>query len=165
MKISNVLNVSVATFLLLVITWNVAAGESEVIWENPDKYTDIRAGSESQSRFEARIFNSFEKHFAKLTEKLPEGQILKIKVIDVDLAGDVRFDTMDRIRVIRDIYFPRIEFSYQLVNADKSVAQSGEINLKDMVFMGSFSRYQNKSLSYEKVMLDKWFADTFMDKS
>ncbi|WP_077342653.1 DUF3016 domain-containing protein [Pseudocolwellia agarivorans] len=166
MKISNVSNVSIVTFLLLVITWNVAAGESEVIWENSDKYTDIRAGNENKSRFEARVFEQFEKHFVKLAEKLPEGQTLKVKVTDLDLAGDVRFDTMDRIRVIRDLYIPRIEFSYQLVNADKSIAGSGEIDLKDMGFMlSSPSRYKTKSFSYEKRMLDKWFTDTFIDKS
>jgi len=73
---------------------------------------------------------------------------------------------MDRIRVIRDIYIPRMKFSYQLLNADKSVIDSAEVDLKDMTFMVSTpSRYKNKSLGYEKHMLDEWFKDTFTQKS
>jgi len=166
MKISNVSYVTIITFLLFLITWKVAAGESEVIWENTDKYTDVRAGNEHRKNFRNGVFDKFEKHFATLSKKLPDGQLLKINVTNVDLAGDVRFDTMDRIRVIRDIYIPRMKFSYQLLNADKSVIDSAEVDLKDMTFMVSTpSRYKNKSLGYEKHMLDEWFKDTFTQKS
>jgi hypothetical protein len=165
MKIANVSNVSLVTLILLVITWNVAAGESEVTWTNPDKYTDIKGGNESNTRFKARVFDNFEKHFQKLSEKLPDGQIFKVNVTNVDLAGDVRFDTMDRIRVIRDLYIPRMKFSYELLNADKSIVDSGEVNLKDMGFLQfSPSRYNTTSFSYEKRMLDKWFLKTFINK-
>jgi len=74
----------------------------------------------------------------------------------------VRFDTNRQIRVVKDIYFPRLKFSYELFNVDKSVVTSGDINLKDMSFMlGNNIRYRNKSLGYEKRMLDNWFNDTF----
>ena len=166
MKISNISNISLATLILLVITWNVAAGESEVTWTNTDKYTDIRAGNENRARFKTRIFSHFEEHFSKLSEKLPEGQVLKVNVTNVDLAGDVRFDTMDRIRVVRDIYIPRMKFTYEVVNADKSIADSGDADLKAMGFMQQASTVgHHKAIYYEKKMLDKWFKNTFISKS
>jgi len=138
------------------------AADTEVTWTNADKYRDIRSGFDNRKRFKERTFKSFEKHFATLAEKLPEGLLLKIDVTDVDLAGDVRFDTNRQIRVVKDIYFPRLKFSYELFNVDKSVVTSGDINLKDMSFMlGNNIRYRNKSLGYEKRMLDNWFNDTF----
>jgi hypothetical protein len=97
-----------------------------------------------------------------LAEKLPEGQVLTIKVTDVDLAGDTYIGGIDQLRIIKDIYFPRINFSYELVNADRGIVTSGEIVLKDMSFMmGSNLKYRNKSLGYEKTMLDDWFTETF----
>lgn len=166
MKISNVSNISLVTLILLVITWNVAAGESEVTWTNPDKYTDIRAGNEHRAKFKARIFNHFEKHFSKLSEKLPDGQVLKVNVTNVDLAGDVRFDTMDRIRVIRDLYIPRMKFTYELVNSNKSIVDSGEVDLKDMGFMQQSANIgHHQAIYYEKKMLNKWFKNTFIKKS
>ena len=162
MKISNVSNISLITLILLVFTWNVAAGESEVTWTNPDKYTDVRASNENRAKFKTRIFNHFEKHFSKLSEKLPDGQILKIDVTNVDLAGDVRFDTMDNIRVVRDLYIPRMTFTYEVVDSNKSIVDSGEVDLKDMGFMQNASRIgHHKAIYYEKKMLSKWFKNTF----
>jgi hypothetical protein len=161
-----VIELFVATTITLVSAGSAYAGISEVKWANPDKYTDIKAGNEHRTHFKNRIFKAFEEHFAKLSETLPEGQLLKIEVTNVDLAGDVRFDTMDRIRVIKDLYIPRMKFTYKVINADKSVAQEGDVDLKDMGFMsGSSLRYKHKPIPYEKRMLDKWFKATFIQQT
>ncbi len=158
-----ILKISLIPFFLLTTIGSVTAGESEVIWTEPDKYTDVRSGNENRKHFKERIFKNFEKHFAKLSEKLPEGKTLKINVTNVDLAGDVRFSSMQQVRIVKDIYIPRIEFSYELINTDKSIAASGDVDLKDMGFMTSSSSYKSNSvLYYEKRMIDKWFKNTFV---
>jgi Protein of unknown function (DUF3016) len=143
------------------ITW-AYAGNSEVTWTNPEKYRDVKSGNESKSKFQARIFKEFEKHFADMASGLPEGYQLKVNVTDVDLAGDVNAGGIDRIRIISDLYFPRIKFSYELFDNNSEQIKAGGINLKDMNFlMGSNMRYRNKTLGYEKKMLDNWFDSTF----
>ena len=139
------------------------AGKVEVTWTAPEKYRDIRAGEENRKRFKARTFNALEKHLAKLSMKLPQEQLLKINVTDVDLAGDTLHGGIERIRIIKDIYFPRLKFTYQLLNkTDGKVILAEEVNLKDMGFMQRGRlKYKNQSLSYEKVMLDNWFDKTF----
>ena len=171
-KSSILLNISLSSMTLSIMVLLFAfinsayAGTSEIKWTEPDKYTDIRAGNEHRGHFKNRIFKAFEEHFLALSEALPEGQLLKVDVTNVDLAGDVRFGTMDRIRVIKDLYIPRMTFSYQLLNADKSVVQSGEAALKDMGFrIGTNLRYKNKTIPYEKRMLDKWFNSTFINNT
>ena len=125
----------------LLVTFLSSAATSEVKWTNPDKYRDVDAGDGHRAKFKARIFANFEEHFSLLAEKLPEGQTLLIDVKDVDLAGDVH-QNMQRIRVIKEIFFPRIEFSYQVLDGNKNVLTSGDVNLKDMSFMmGSNLRY------------------------
>jgi len=138
------------------------AATSEVTWTDHEKYRDIHPGNEGRKKFHERTFKNLEKHFAKLAENLPEGQMLKVNVTDVDLAGDARSGGINQLRVVKEIYYPRMNFSYELINTDGSIATSGEIVLKDMNFMmGSNLKYRNKSLGYEKKMLDDWFFDTF----
>ncbi|MCW8834112.1 MAG: DUF3016 domain-containing protein [Colwellia sp.] len=153
------------TILTLVTFQSQAyAATSEVTWTDYDKYRDIKSGDESRKHFRERTFKHFEKHFAKLAEQLPEGQVLKIDVTDVDLAGDTNAGGINRLRIVKEIYFPRMDFSYQLVNADGSVVKEDTVELKDMDFMsGSNLKYRNKSLGYEKKMLDDWFLKTFKD--
>ncbi|MBA6392341.1 DUF3016 domain-containing protein [Colwellia sp. BRX10-3] len=137
------------------------AAQVEVKWTNPDKYTDVDAGEEHRQHFKDRTFKVLEKHFAKMAELLPEQQKLIFDITNLDLAGDVDFNAK-RIRIVKDIFFPRIEFSYQLLNADNTVVKSAEVSLKDMGFlMSNGLRYRNQTLGYEKEMLDGWFNKTF----
>lgn len=143
----------------------VHAAEVEVKWSNPDKYRDIHAGEQHRKHFKERLFKAFEEHFAKMAESLPENQKLVLDITDVDLAGDVNHGGMKRIRIVKDLFFPRIDFSYQLLGADNSVIKSADVALKDMNFlMGNGLKYRSKSFGYEKEMLDKWFKQTFANE-
>ena len=141
------------------------AAKAEIKWTNPDKYRDIQAGDENRKAFRKRVFSTFEKHFAKLAEKLPAEQTLKIEITNVDLAGDVNIGSIvHRIRIVTDLYFPSMKFSYQLTNADNRVIKSAKVDLKDMGFMLTNNlRYRNESFSYDKKMLADWFKKTFKD--
>ncbi len=140
----------------------VQAGTSEVNWVNPDKYRDINSGNEPKTKYRERVFKDFEKHFAKMASELPDGHKLAVTVTDVDLAGDVNAGGIDRLRIVTDLYFPRLKFTYELFDENGSKVKAGGTNLKDMNFlMGSNMRYRNKSLGYEKRMLDRWFNNTF----
>ena len=156
------ITILLALFTFLSFQHVVYAAESKVTWTEYKKYRDIRSGNESRKHFRERTFKNFEKHFTKLAGNLNEGQILKVDVIDVDLAGDTLAGGIDRIRIVKEIYSPRINFSYQLTNADGSEVVSDEIVLRDMNFMQSSRlKYRNDSLGYEKKMLDDWFFEAF----
>ena len=143
---------------------HVQAAEIEVKWSNSDKYDDIDAAGEHRKHFKDRVFKSFEKHFTKVAAALPENHKLIIDVTNMDLAGDVNFGGIKRIRIIKDIFFPRMEFSYQLLNAENDVVKSADVSLKDMGFlMNSRLKYNSKSFSYEKEMFDVWFKKTFVN--
>jgi len=154
----------ITALMILVPFTDIQAAEVEVKWSNSDKYSDMDAGEEHRKHFKERTFKSFEKHFAELAAALPEQQKLIVDITDVDLAGDVNFGGMKRVRVVKSIYFPRIDFSYQLLNADNTVVKGKEVSLKDMGFISHTSlRYRNETLSYEKEMLDDWFKQTFAE--
>ena len=147
--------------LFSVIVPSAFAATSEVTWTNPEEYRDIHHGENHRKKFQARVFRGFEEHFAKLASSLPEGQTLKVEVTDVDLAGDV-FVSHRQVRVVKEIYFPRLKFKYQVIDKDGNEVKQGEENLKDMNFMMTSSlKYNNDFLRYEKRLLDNWFKKTF----
>ncbi len=160
-----ILTTSLLAILTTMSLHNVAyAATSEVTWTDYKKYRDIHPGNESRKHFRERTFKNLEKHFTKLAEKLPKGQVLKLDVTDVDLAGDTHVGGINRMRIVKEIYSPRMAFSYQLVNADGSEILADKEVLRDMSFMSTSSlKYRHDSLGYEKKMLDDWFKDTFKD--
>jgi hypothetical protein len=95
---------------------------------------------------------------------LADGQEMKIKVTNVDRAGDVHpvGHNMDMIRVVKPIYRPSIEFSYVVLDGSGKTVREGKADVSDMNFMDRFNRYfRGDELYYEKPMLDDWFAKEF----
>lgn len=152
--------------------WAAQTSESaiKVEWLHPEKYTDIRPSNESKAMYRKHVIESFDKFWSKLSEKLPAGYQLVLTIKDVDLAGDVnplyRVDNRD-IRVIKDMYFPRITLDYQLMDAGGTILDAAqEVKIKDMNFMSSVGlRYSSQEFGHEKNMLEKWFSKTIIPKT
>lgn len=136
-----------------------------VVWQEPESYTDIRPTNESRKRFRERIFKDFEAYFTELAEKLPADQTLNITVTNVDLAGHVwpTFGSANDLRIIDSMYIPRFSFSYELKQGEQLV-KSAEVDLKELAFIdrGSYLR-SSDTLRYEKSMLKRWFNEEFAD--
>jgi hypothetical protein len=142
----------------------VTAGEVKVEYKDYKKFTDMKPASEVRGSFEKRTMASFDKIFADLAKKLPEGYSWNVIVTDIDLAGDVNHmitQTGQQIRVIKDIFIPRINFSYTLLDQNKVVvAEEKDLKLKDMGFMSRTSNTRaNEANEHERVMLERWFKD------
>jgi len=68
---------------------------------------------------------------------LADGQKLAITVTDVDLAGDfepTRGTNWEDVRIIREIYPPRVNLSFQVTDADGKVVKEGTRRLVDLAF-------------------------------
>ncbi|MFZ6758990.1 DUF3016 domain-containing protein [Undibacterium sp. Ji50W] len=137
------------------------AGSAKVSWQEPEKFTDIRPTNESKIGFQERVIKEFDRMFDDLAKKLPDGYEWNITVTDVDLAGDVRpfFSPMvNDIRVIKDLYWPRMSFRFDLKDEQGKTVASGTEDVKDMNFltrMGVASGHT--SFQYEEQMLRDWF--------
>ena len=144
----------------------------EVVWQDAEKYRDVRPANESRKRFRERVLKQLEAHIVSKSEDLPEGQSLKITVSNIDLAGQVWPSSFvgighagGDVRLIKDVDIPRMELAYELLDKSGQVVKSESVKLKDMSFMQSSNlRYRNDHLRYEKKMLDDWFKRTFMSE-
>jgi Protein of unknown function (DUF3016) len=142
----------------------VTAGEVKVEYKDYKKFTDMKPASEARGSFEKRTMAGFDKIFADLAKQLPEGYSWNVVVTDIDLAGDVNHmhtQTGQQIRVIKDVFIPRVNFSYTLLDQNKGVvAEEQDLKLKDMGFMSRISNTRvNESYEHERVMLERWFKD------
>lgn len=139
----------------------------------PKSFTDVLPSNESRSKFRKRVMAEFEEYFTEFADDLPQGQSLEVSVTDIDLAGDTRSPRIPigsaffDVRVMEDIFIPRIDFSYVLKDASGMVLQSDEVKLKDMAYLqrAGVLRGNRHAFSYERNMIERWFKDTFERES
>ncbi|MFZ6645340.1 DUF3016 domain-containing protein [Undibacterium sp. TJN25] len=144
----------------IMLAGSAVAGEAKVTWQNPDSYTDVRPSNQTKAGFEARVFKSLDEVFDKLAKQLPDGYSLLVTVTDLDLAGDVRPGRGpggQDIRIVRDIDWPRMSFSYVLNNPQGQQVTAGKEDLKDINFRSGISINTSDSFYYEENMLKNWF--------
>ncbi|MBR9727581.1 DUF3016 domain-containing protein [Shewanella intestini] len=143
------------------------AGAVKIEWQQPDKFRDVKTSNERQSRFEMRLFNTLTENLNKEVQKsLQPNQRLTLQVTNVDLAGDMRPTfgaTSGDLRIIKDLYPPKITFSYQLLEGGKVII-AGDENLRDMTFLTQTRVRTHKPFQYETLMLNKWFNATVATK-
>jgi len=138
------------------------AGEVTVTWQEPGKYTDIRAGEQNKEQFEAALFKNFDGIFAELAKKLPDGVHWQVTVTDLDLAGDVMpIGTSGReMRIVKQNDRPAISFTSKLLDADNKVINEAQVELKDPNFFSRSAAIigkDRKTYPYEEFMINQWF--------
>ena len=152
---------------LLFVPTGVWAAQVNLHWQKPENYKDIRAGGlGSEIKFQKQVIEELGEYIQEAANKnLAPNQQLNMTVTDIDLAGDVRYFFTrfpEGVRVVSDLYFPSIEFTYELLDSNKKVSMGGEENIKYIGFQFSGTRVvRNAQLGYEKRMIDQWFKTTF----
>lgn len=99
---------------------------------------------------------------------LAPGQQLHVLLRDVDLAGEYepgRSMSLHDVRIVKDIYPPRIELQYRLTDASGQVLDEGDAVLRDSAFLSSGGSRASDSLRFEKRMLDDWLREQFGERS
>jgi len=90
---------------------------------------------------------------------LAPGQRLDIEVTDVVRAGAYepwRGPDFNDVRIIKDIYPPRIDLNFTLYGADGKVLRQGQRKLRNAAFLSNSSPADQGSLRYEKSLIDLW---------
>lgn len=151
-------------FALLVLSAYpsfAGAGEVKVNWGKLDDFTEINPGHETKEHFRERLTKEFEDVFAALAKKLPDGYQLTVNISDIDLAGDIRPGasfSVSQIRIMREIYWPRMNFSYELKNPQQEVIAQAKEELRDMDYLHKVRIPSGRtSFEYEEKMLNDWF--------
>lgn len=138
------------------------ASRTTVNFEHPEKYADVRETFSDNDNSEGaeHYLPLIREHLQKEADRrLADGQQLTITFTDIDLAGDFepwRGVRANDIRIIKDIYVPRMEFSYKLTDASGQVVKEGKKKLTDLAYQMRMSGFPSDTLRYEKEMLNDW---------
>jgi hypothetical protein len=136
-----------------------AAGSAEVRFVEPDKFLDVGRSAHDRER----ALGSLKLHLERLAQRLPDGQRLRVEVLDVDLAGQEFPRRGTDVRVLRGAAdSPMIRLRWTLEQGGATL-RSGEERLADLAYLpgrqdGSAS---DGDLPYEKRMLSRWFREAF----
>lgn len=136
-----------------------AAGVAEVRFVQPEKFADAGQGSFDRNR----TLQSITQHLEVLGKRLPDGQTLRVEVLDVDLAGEVWPRGPSEVRVLRGrADWPHMTLRFSVLDGSRTV-KAGEARLADMNYLFSPLRSPHDGdLPYEKRMLDRWFNEQVM---
>ena len=155
-----------ATRALFAAETKPVDGRITVIFSHPEEYTDIR---DNQSDFDNE--RGRERYLPFIQEyleqeagrRLPAGQKLTVTFSDIDLAGDfepwhgVQFSD---IRIIKDLYIPRLTFTFKITDENGVVLREGERKLVELAYqMRITTGFRDDQLRYEKGMLSDWLRD------
>lgn len=131
-----------------------------VTFVGPERFTDVKDGALGSERGVADLLCDLERHVRAAGECIvPAGQQLDIRVTNVDLAGELewwRGPQADRVRIMRDIYAPRIDLEFRLTDAQGAVLRAGRRALRDPLYLTRASINDSDRLRYDKQLLGDW---------
>ena len=157
MKPSRILPLSIA--LAAALAGSAAfAGTAEVRFVDPGKFADLGTYKWEESA----NMDTLTHYIQKLAQRLPADQVLRVDVLDVDLAGEPKDTRNGRLRVARNADTPVIKLRYTLESNGRTV-RSGEERLTDLTYRYHYTdaRKNTTELYYEKRLLEDWFRQSF----
>lgn len=154
-------SITVSMALVLAGAAAQAGGSVQVSFVQPEKFSDVRDAQLSS----VSNLRELRRHLEELGARhVADGQSLTIDVLDVDLAGEVRYfwGRYEDVRVLSgNADWPRIKLRATLESADQPV-QRVEQTVSDMAYLQRINRYRDgELLRHEKRMLNAWFEAQF----
>jgi hypothetical protein len=137
-----------------------ADARAEVIYDHPEKFTDVKDSSMPTDEGSAAILSNLREYLVHEARTLiPDGYKLTMVFSDIDLAGDFepwRGAQFDNIRIVKAIYPPHFKFTYKLTDPTGRVIREGQEDLVDMAFDMRITIDHDDPLHYEKSILKDW---------
>jgi Protein of unknown function (DUF3016) len=131
----------------------------------PEAFTDFKAtcvGMDERTRGLLGDLTQFIR--ASAARYLAAGRALEITLTDVDMAGE--FETWRgpqacSVRVMLDIYAPRLRLDFHVTDRDGKVVSSGSRDLRDPLYLTRAVFLAADALRYEKNLLLEWLQREF----
>ncbi len=138
---------------------------AEVLFFEPQKFTDVKDSSMGDSERTTYLEQIRDHLLEQAKYYVPEGHKLAVTFTDIDMAGDFepwRGPRWDDVRIVKDIYPPRMTLTFRLTDAEGNVVKEGKRDLKDLAFMMKISMsFRDDSVRHEKALLDDWLRAEF----
>ena len=147
-----------------------AQGPVNVAWADPAGFSELKFSGNHWAASQGKWLENLAEYMRKEAEQeLPAGHHLDVTIVDIQRAG--RYEPwqsmrMQDVRMVRDIYPPRMTVQFRLLDAAGNVVAEGERKLSDPAFLtGSSPISDSDPLRYEKRMVDSWLRREFRDNT
>ena len=157
--------------LMPALATSLPAAEVKLEWEDPKTFSDM----EEDGFYSEKLFTRFSEKFEdfvkeEASEYLPEDALLSITVKDVELAGEYEFwrgSGFEDVRIMKDIYPPRLKFSYTVKDADGQLVKEGMAQITDMTYLWNVADpvRRSKAFYYELQLMEDWLRQELKDIS
>lgn len=148
---------------------SAADSRVQISWTKPADFSEEKtySGTGLGRQSPDEWLGDLAKHLRYRAERvLPADETLQVTFTNVQLAGTYepwRGPRWDDVRVIKDIYPPRIDLTFTLNDARGTVVKEGKRELRDPSFMQRGILNTTDPLRFEKRMLDDWLRSEFPD--
>ena len=145
---------------------DTAPAATHVTWSDPATLSEVREntcrGSVKPEEWLGELARYLQRRAAKV---LAPGQRLDVTITDIRRAGICepwRGPRWDDVRIVKDLYAPRIDLRFELADSDGRRISEGERKLRDAAFLRrAVPLPADDPLRYEKRMLDDWLQREF----
>lgn len=134
----------------------------QVTYANPQDFSENRQFG-AQDRFNrVDYLGPLRAHLIRRAmQTLPPGQQLQVTITDLKLAGAYEpwhGPRLDRVRIMRDIYPPRIDLRFKLTDSNGVVLREGSRRLRNLAYLqtGAGRIGDSDPLHHDKALLDAW---------
>jgi hypothetical protein len=137
-----------------------------VTFEHPENFTDVKDSfTGSLDKVRDGYLEDLAAHIKENASRhLGDGQKLAVTITEVDMAGDFepgRGPAAMDIRIIKQIYPPRIDLGFKVTGAAGATVREGTRQLRNLDFMNDpvAAIRSSETLRYEKALIDNWIRD------
>lgn len=143
-----------------------AAPRTEVTFFEPQRFTDVGERFNDTDRNRDYILGELRTHLQERAQLyVPAGQKLSVTITDVDLAGEFepwRGPAAADVRIVKEIYAPRIKLSFRLTDANGEVIKQGNRELTNLNFlMTAPPTLLSDPYRHDKALLEDWVRSEF----
>ncbi|KGQ18114.1 Membrane protein [Lysobacter dokdonensis DS-58] len=145
-----------------------AVGEGSAVsvsWGDPAQFAELRYSQNrrlaAQGDWVVELADYMQERLAKA---VPAGERVDVEILDIQRAGEYEWlrSQTDDVRVLRDVYPPRMTLQFSRKDADGNVISEGERKISDLAYLQSPPPFSSSdSLRYEKRMIDSWIRREF----
>lgn len=144
------------------------AGPVQVTWGDPSRFSELTSTGNRYAAAQGDWLPKLATYLRTQAEKqLAPGHRLELTIVDIKRAGQYEpWHGIERqdVRIIRDLYPPRMTVKFRQLDASGQVVKEGERTLTDPAFLtGSAPLSDSDPLRYEKRMIDSWIRREFRD--
>jgi len=157
---------TVLMLLLAAVGLGVSSGASAqddrvtVELANPQKFSDFKTSCVNRPADVTALAARLERSVKIIAGRwLPEGQRMEITVSNIDMAGDIevwRNPFACDLRTMKDIYPPRIDLTFRILDAEGKEIRTGTRRLVDVNYLDRSTPSGIDQLRYEKDLLADW---------